>query len=370
MTLHTIFVREHNRIAAVLAQSNPSYDSDEVFHKTRQIVVAELQKITFKDYLPLVLGNLAMLPDYQGYDPTADPRIPSAFNTAAFRFGHSQIQPDIIRLNPNYGPFPEGDLHLADTFFNTSQVRKYGVDAILRGLITDTSQVADHFFSSPITHQLVADNSSSPGQDLVSLNLQRGRDHGLPPYTDFKQWARDECGAESDFTSAALRARLIQLYGSMDSIDLFTGGLAEQHLSGALVGATFACVIYKTFTGLRDGDRFYYEREGADSSLTTAQIQEINSHATLSRLICENTDIDTIQENAFLVGQTRVNCDDIPPIDLSLWGQTTTAPHQGPKTILEILLHLLHLLGYGSERDAKPIIEELLQKVEADGHKL
>jgi hypothetical protein len=375
MTLHIIFFREHNRIAKIIAANNPSYDSDKVFHVTRAIVSAELQKITFEDYLPLILGDTDLMPDYEGYDPNGDPRIPSAFNSAAFRFGHSQIQPDIMRLDDDYGPFPFGDLHIADTFFNTTEIRQYGTDAILRGLISDTSQGVDHYFAAPITHQLLADNSSSSGQDLVSINIQRGRDHGLPTYMTWKQWAKAQCGIESDFKSEALHAQLLEVYGSLDNVDLFVGGLAEEHVGTAIVGATFACIIAKTFTGIRDGDRFYYENSGG--SLTDAQMCEIRDHATLAALICENTDINTIQENVFLTGHRRKPCDHIRKLNLDHWTEVTAgAPqHAAPQHAAEFLDEhesaasisdkLLQLETKKVLSEA--LLEKVLQELEADG---
>ena len=80
--------------------------------------------------------------------------------------------------------------------------------------------------------------------DLVALNLQRGRDHGLAPYV---KW-RALCGLPplNTWKEVAMNAnfpelvpRLQQLYGRVDKMDLYIGGLIERKEDGAMVGLTF-----------------------------------------------------------------------------------------------------------------------------------
>ena len=114
--MHTIWVREHNRIATTLSNLNSHWSDEKIFQITRQIVGAQIQKITYKDYLPLLLGDLMseLILDYsvQGYNDQVNPNIPNAFATAAYRYGHSQIQPFFDRLDENYNPLPQGPLNL------------------------------------------------------------------------------------------------------------------------------------------------------------------------------------------------------------------------------------------------------------------
>lgn len=60
--------------------------------------------------------------------------------------------------------------------------------------------------------------------------------------------------------------RLARLYGSVDEIDLFIGGVSEKPMKDALVGPTFVCIIGDQFSRLRRGDRFFYEEGGQASS--------------------------------------------------------------------------------------------------------
>lgn len=324
--MHTIWVREHNRIATALSALNPQWDEERLFQEARQIVIAQIQKITYKDYLPLIIGDSLgdLILDYSpefGYNDETDPGVPNAFATAAYRFGHSQIQPFFDRLDENYNPLPQGPLDLVDAFFTPTRfVESGGTDPILRGLVTKQARLVDEFLNSILTNQLFAANSSAPGLDLASLNIQRGRDHGLPPYLTWKRWALEQCDIESDFSNELTKIHLLQTYGTLETVDLFVGGLSEEPLEGGLVGATFACIFARTFQAVRDGDRFYYENANANTGIFSASQRAEIEKASLSRVICDTSDnIQTIQPNAFLASQSRVPCSQLPQIDLSAW---------------------------------------------------
>ena len=320
ITMHTIWMREHNRIVNQLATLNPRWDSEMVFQIARQIVGAELQKITFKDYLPLLLGvGFQLIPDFS-YNAGTNPGIPNAFATAAFRFGHSQINPVFERLDKNFEPLSIGALNLVDSFFQPNQyAASGGTDPLLRGLLSRQARRTDEFVNDVLTNHLFQTNSSR-GMDLASLNIQRGRDHGLPPYLTWKRWAERQCGPSTDFDSELTMIRLLQTYGTLETVDLWVGGLAEEPQSGGALGATFACIFAKTFAAVRNGDRFYYENSDLNNAtFTSAQRAAINN-ASLSRVICDNADnIPEIQPNAFRGDQARVPCASLPMVDLTAW---------------------------------------------------
>lgn len=325
-------MREHNRIASLLHEINPHWDSNKLFLITREIVGAELQKITYGEYLPAVLGDrfseLLEEDSGVGYDDRIDPTIPNAFATAAYRFGHSQIKPFFDRLDENYEPLPGDPLNLVDAFFDTTKyVENGGTDPILRGFLSKPARKTDEFLNSFLTNHLFAANASVPGMDLASLNIQRGRDHGLPPYLTWKRWALQECGHSSDFRNELTKIYLLQTYGTLETVDLFVGGLAEEPLEGGLVGATFACIFSRTFINLRNGDRFFYSNSDEETALFTAAQRNEIENVSLSRVICDNADnIQQIQPNAFLTTQDRVQCSSIPAMDLNAWREQVL-PH-------------------------------------------
>ncbi len=92
-SMHTLFLREHNSWAAKIARENPKLTDEQIFQRARAIVIAEIQSITYNEFLPALLGRGAV-DRYQGYDATVDPSIANEFSTAAFRL-HTLINDDV-----------------------------------------------------------------------------------------------------------------------------------------------------------------------------------------------------------------------------------------------------------------------------------
>jgi len=198
-SMHTAFLREHNRIARGLSRINPSWDDDRVFYETRKIVGALMQKITYGEDLPHVLGPAAMTRFhltltqsgfFSGYDPNVNPTISNVFATAAYRFGHSLVNNFFNRFDPDFTQGSTCPIQLAFAFFNPSHIfdnAQGGPDSILRGLTAQPHQDFDRFMVSGLTKRLFAvPAGSDKGLDLAALNIQRGRDHGLPGYNAWR----------------------------------------------------------------------------------------------------------------------------------------------------------------------------------------
>ena len=370
--MHTIFVREHNRIAAKLQHLNPKLSDEEVFQLARAIVGAEIQKITYFDYLPALIGrrffdaNIRSYQDSGAYDPRIDSTVPNAFAAAAYRYGHSQIQPVLNRLDENLEDIEAGPLSLGDAFFNPSQYTiGEGTDPILRGLLTQSARKVDVFLNSVLTTQLFASEESR--MDLATLNIQRGRDHGIPPYLVWKKWAQKTCRTTSDFRNELTYIRLLQTYGSLDTVDLWVGGLAEEPVRGGLVGATFACIFANTFSAIRNGDRFYFENNGPDAIFTAKQRIEILK-SSLSRIICDNADdINSIRRNAFRLRGAPRQCSRLPSMDLRVFAYRN-AEFQNED---ELIHSLEDALAQDKPDEAKEIAnEKLIALLEEYTHEL
>lgn len=294
--MHTLFVREHNRLVDEIILDNPSVSGEQAYQQARMLVGAQMQAITYREFLPLLLGENALLP-YRGYQPFTDARIANSFSTAAYRFGHSLLSTQLLRLDENMEEIEAGNLPLRSAFFSPSAIEETGIDPILRGLASQVCQELDPYEVDDIRNFLFG-QPGSDGFDLVSLNIQRGRDHGLPGYNQ----ARVELGLEpastfSDVTSdVQLQQRLASVYASVDEIDLWVGGLAEDHLEGVMVGELLRAVFVHQFSVLRDGDRFWYQNQ-----LSQPQIDELH-RTTLADIIRRNTDIEQeLPNNVFRV---------------------------------------------------------------------
>ncbi len=214
-SLHTLFVREHNRIVSELPDD---LLPEARFQIARRVVIAELQWITYHEYLPAMGVELGA---YDGYDESADPTITDEFATAAFRM-HSQVHGE-LRLTDTYGGLSSdalaalaaegihpttGDeleifVPLDVAFANPTLLRAVGVDAVLQALTWDVGYANDSTIDDALRSVLfeVAAPGADPAVclrgrvdpscfrgvvDLAAIDIARGYDHGLPTYNQLR----------------------------------------------------------------------------------------------------------------------------------------------------------------------------------------
>jgi hypothetical protein len=290
--VHTLFMREHNRIADMIHNAHPSMTDEQVYQAARAIVIAEAQSITFNEFLPALLGT-GVIPAYRGYNSNVNPGIATEFSTAAFRLGHSLLAPDVQFLNPD-GTHAFPSVSLENSFFNPNLVVQNGVDPILKYLATDNAQEVDNRIVPELQNFLFGQPGEG-GFDLASLNIQRGRDHGLADYnTTRAAYGLQRVTSFAQISSNPdVQAELQTLYGGVDNIDLWVGGLAEDHVPGSSVGPLFTRIISNQFQRIRNGDRLWFERIYSGSTLDALE------HTTLEDIIARNTVNTNLQDNVF-----------------------------------------------------------------------
>ena len=286
--LQTLFMREHNFWADHF--NDGTLDDDGLYFRARAVVGAEIQKITYSDFLPSLIGKDALTP-YTGYNENVDPTIANVFAAAAWRFGHSLLSATVSLVDANNQSI--GNPRLQTTFFAPTQISNNGIEPYLRGLARQKAEEIDGLVVDGVR------NFAPPhggGFDLVALNVQRGRDHGLPrfnqvrldyglpAYTSFSQLTTD----------TTMQAKLASAYNTVDDIDAYLGLLIETHQSNALVGPTLITILKDQFQRLRDGDRFWYEAYLDPATLSVVQ------HTKLSDIILRVTTIGReLQPNVF-----------------------------------------------------------------------
>jgi hypothetical protein len=251
-SIQTIFLREHNRIARELQNQHPDWSSDDLYETARKINIAVYNNIIYDEYLPALLGtelaklyNLLPQPKgyFYGYNPQIYPQVINEFATAAFRYGHTQLAQSSHTATKNYKL--SESVPISQYLFNNEYYHD-SMDDIVRGALVDYSyganaQVNEYFQDRMFDGLFYKD---SKRWSLPALNIQRGRDHGLPGYNLY----REKCGLNraykfEDFDN--IPSNVVEkwkaLYASPDDVDLFVGLFSEFPLERAFIGPTAGC---------------------------------------------------------------------------------------------------------------------------------
>lgn len=376
----TLFAREHNRIVALLPSSLSEEDK---FQVARRVVMAEQQYITYQEFLP-AMG--VSLPQYTGYKSTVNPTVSSEFATVGFR-AHSQIHGEFT-FTTNVSRYSAADLDffqqqgltltttggsvevtipLGVAFFNPDLLQRLQLGPFLGSLLESEyrndemidNQLRSTLFQVPVSgNPTCLDGPTMPQcfrgvSDLGAIDVQRGRDHGMPTYnvlrrtfglapvTSFTQITGESTdqfpagsgidnpnslafvsmadidgqpmavgaadGGVTGVRRSTVAARLRAIYGSVDNIDAFVGMSAEKHVAGTEFGPLQLAIWAKTFQQLRDGDRFYFgNQQQALSDIRNTY--GIDYRRTLAQVIAANTDTpaSSIPSNVFLVSDQNL----------------------------------------------------------------
>ena len=294
ITMHTLFVREHNRLCEEYALEHPGWSDEILYQRARKMIGAYIQKITFEDWLP-AMG--VYLPEYPGYNQEMNPGIFNVFSAAAFRIGHTMINSDLIRMSNSGGEITQGNVRLKDAFFNPlSIVLAGGIDPYFKGMGTQIMQEMDCKIVDDLRNFLFG-SPGAGGLDLAAINIFRGRDRGISDYNTLRRdFGLPEVSDFEDFTANPDDVEVLQgLYGDYNKLDAWVGILSEKHLNGAILGELSMKIIERQFQLLRDGDRFYYENDPVFNENDLAQIQ----NTALHDIIMRNTSISLMQKNVF-----------------------------------------------------------------------
>lgn len=363
--LQTLFAREHNRVVARL----PRRMAPEArFQIARRVVGAELQHITFHEFLPAV--GVALGP-YRGYRSDLRPELLNEFAAAGYR-SHSMVNGE-VHLLTSAGRYNAAELRRlaamdvavtprasgieltvpqSAAFFNPALLAAVGLGPMLAGLATEPGYRNDEQIDDALRSVLFEVPGAGGRRaivDLGAIDIQRGRDAGLPYLNDLRaalglprhrsftaltgevtaEFApgfgadpinhpgilryvslRDLHGhpipvgdthrrAVSARRASTLAARLRAIYGTVDRVEAFVGMVSEPNLHGSELGETQAALWCRQFEALRDGDRFCCL---ADPEL--AEIHRrygIDYRVTLTELIARNTDVrrSELPPNAF-----------------------------------------------------------------------
>jgi len=291
LSCHVLMIRDHNWHVDRISAVHPDVDGERLYQRAKSLVIAEMQKITYDEWLPKIVGPI---PAWTSFNPNIDATTKIEFSAAALRFGHSIVSNALDRIDET-GNVTE-ELALADAFFLTPAEfeRNGGADGFMRKLAADVSNKLDVHIVDDLRNLL---DDPPAALDLAATNIQRGRDLGLGtlnqtrialglvPYEQWNQITSDP----------ALQAALSTAYGDIQNVDLWIGGLAEDRVTGAMVGQTFRTILVDQFTRLRDGDQYWWENRP-----WAPEDRALLDNTTLAGLILRNTNTVRMQPDAFV----------------------------------------------------------------------
>lgn len=305
-SLQTVFMREHNRLVDRIATLKPSLNAQEQYNLARKLVGAEIQAITYNEFLPALMGSNAPTAQDYVYRPDEDGSITNSFSHAVYRFGHSALGDSLLLANNNSQA--TGSMTFASVFFNPNQITNNPalVDQVLMGASLQQSQEIDLKIVDSIRNVMFGPPGAG-GTDLMAVDIQRGRDHGIVDYNELR--VAYDLPLLASFnqlpTDATTRNALKTLYANnINNVDAIVAALAETHLSGSSLGPTTTAILANQFERSRDGDKFFYNADynglyvGGVLKSDVAAILNLNT-VKLADVIEWNTGLTNISSNLF-----------------------------------------------------------------------
>jgi hypothetical protein len=344
---HTLFAREHNRIVSELAGSHLS--DEEKFQIARRVVGAEIQYITYNEFLPAMGVQLS---PYRRYDPNVNPSLTNEFATVGYR-GHSMIHGEfeptvpagtytadqLDRVFPSMGIAVRRNadesvtlvIPLVSAFGNPDLLEQVGEAPILESL-SEREYKNDEQIDNSLRSVLFqvprpdAEDPASCGQPVISPScftgvtdlgaddIQRGRDHGMPSYN-------------------ALR-RAYGLAPAQSFIDI-TGESTDQFPTDTRINAKDPIddPAILDFVALQDaqGNPITPGSEEAGEDAVVG----VRRTSLAARLKAIYGDVDNVDAFVGMVSEAHVPGADMGPLQLAIWKRQFAALRDGDRFYYE-----------------------------------
>lgn len=261
--IHTLFLRNHNRLARKIRDSEGAlgWSDEQLYQRARMLNIWTFQRILYREWLPLLLGDNVVELVSGGYESGYDPLV-RVESTILFRVGHDMLPQSLHVVQPyNFDDPVNSYLSFAvrNTFFRADMLVQYGADAFLMGMITQEAQKVDGFITDDVRSFLFNGlPTANTLFDLPTITLARSLELGVPNCNTF----RNSMGlsSHSDFTPFGSRSGDVSgVYsGDIDTVPLFVCGIFEQHVTDALVGETIHDTLLEQFVRIAIGDPMFY----------------------------------------------------------------------------------------------------------------
>ncbi|BFF91654.1 chorion peroxidase [Drosophila madeirensis] len=322
--VYTIFMRNHNRLAAELMERYPSWSDEKLFQSAKAVNVDIYRRVIMREWLPEVLGSqlaTEVLATHQPSSRQSTPEISNEFGVAASRFYFSMLPNELHNLAKN-----DDDNYVRNTVTPTAPTDLFVLkDQIYRPRIQYTAKKLDQILHSVLNQRALKMDSSyaggvvwhentKPGHaDILAFDIQRGRDHGLQPYCKYLEVCSQigPVTGWSDFEKFIPRNALDKMkniYSSWTEVDLIVGGIAERTVNGT-VGATFGCILSEQFAKV-------HQRHLQEPALPpwSASLLEDYRYMNGSKLLCLNSELRATPQNIFQLPSASnqlIDCDNV-----------------------------------------------------------
>uniref|UniRef100_A0A8C0WUU0 NAD(P)H oxidase (H2O2-forming) n=1 Tax=Castor canadensis TaxID=51338 RepID=A0A8C0WUU0_CASCN len=296
--LGLLWFRYHNLWAQKLAREHPHWGDEELFQHARKRVIATYQNIALYEWLPSFLQKTP--PKYAGYHPFTDPSISPEFVVASEQFFSTMVPPGVYMrnsschfqkiLNKGFGSSPA--IRVCNSYWireNPNLKSAQEVNQLLLGMASQISELEDRIVVEDLRDYWPGPDKFSR-TDYVASSIQRGRDMGLPSYSQALLpwvWSPQE----------VLQATAALYDQDLSRLELLLGGLLESHGDP---GPLFSNIVLNQFVRLRDGDRYWFEnvRNGLFSE---EEISEIRNTTLRDVLVAvTNMNHSVLQPNVFI----------------------------------------------------------------------
>ncbi|XP_037690014.1 dual oxidase 2 [Choloepus didactylus] len=327
--LGLLWFRYHNLWAQRLAREHPRWGDEELFQHARKRVIATYQNIAMYEWLPSFLRKTP--PEYAGYRPFLDPSISPEFLAASEQFFSTMVPPGVYMRNASCHfqkvqnknvSFPA--LRVCNSYWIRESPNLNNAQAVNQLLLGMASQISE--LEDRIVVEDLRDYWPGPGKfsrtDYVASSIQRGRDMGLPSYSQAllalgletpKSW-RD---LNPNVEPQVLEATAALYNQDLSLLELLPGGLLESHGDP---GPLFSAIVLNQFLRLRDGDRYWFENT-RNGLFSEEEIVEIRNTTLRDVLVAvTNVDPSALQPNVFVWDEDapcpqpqQLTTEDLPP---------------------------------------------------------
>lgn len=293
--IHTLFLRNHNRIARKIRDSEHArgWSDDQLYQRAKMLNIWTFQRILYREWLPLLLGDDVVDLVSGGYESSYDPLV-RVESTILFRVGHDMLPQSLHVVNTyNFDDPVASYLSFAvrNTFFRADMLVQYGADAFLMGAITQEAQKVDGFITDDVRSFLFNGlPTTNVLFDLPAITLARSLELGVPNCNAFRTSLG--LGSHADFTPFGSRSGDVSgIYSDINTVPLFVCGIFEQHVTDALVGETIHDTILEQFVRIAIGDPMFY----LSAPMTEFERSIVFGHeGTMTGLLKHNTQIGTL----------------------------------------------------------------------------